>query len=407
MKNKTLFALDLGTTKFCIACFRKQEAGNYGIDIVSVPSNGMRRGMIADFSKVSESLTDLLNKAEDKFKTEISQVVVGVAGSHLQSKAIETSSPIDKDIVGNSELDFLKTQATQKAKSPQREIIHTVSTGYRIDGREWIDSPVGFSGSTIKGRFFVIDGDRDYIKDIVRICNSCGVEVTNLYSEPYASASVTVDSALKEIGVVVADIGGGTTDGIIFQDGKPVEAFTINVAGNMMTNDIAIGLNIDREEAERLKIFFGLQNKNNSYKLKIKDVNGVEKLIGKAQILPLLGSRVHELGFLLGRTLMKYKGCVGGGIVLTGGGAEVSGIDSYLSGQYKIPVKSIYPKIDLGKDKPGLICDKNEMLKSKYATAIGLVNLEYHRLQIKSNSYSGTWSRKYLSSFFSWVRELS
>ena len=107
----------------------------------------------------------------------------------------------------------------------------------------------------------MIDADKSYVKDVIRLCNNCGLEVSNIFSEPFASSSVSVKDEQKQNGVVIADIGGGTTDGIIFQNGKPIDVFTVNIGGSLMTQDIAKGLNVNQELAETVKKEFGLNTK--------------------------------------------------------------------------------------------------------------------------------------------------
>ena len=131
--------------------------------------------------------------------------------------------------------------------------------------------------------FFLIDADKFYLKDIVDVCNESGLQVQRLYSEPFASASVTVPDAYKQLGVALADIGGGTTDGIVFKGGRPVGAFTVNVAGKLMTSDLAIGLSISPEEAEKIKIRFGIKPRPGDT-AEVLDIRNQPKTVGPATL---------------------------------------------------------------------------------------------------------------------------
>jgi cell division protein FtsA len=220
VQSKNLFALDLGTTKFCIAALLWRD-GNPRLEIVDVPAEGMHRGMVADFSKAERCLKELIEKAEKQMDVLMDRIIVGVAGSHLRSHMAEHVIPLNRQSCHPTHLKRLAEEVEAQAEAPFRELLHCVPISYKIDQREEIDNPLGFSGAHLHGRYFIIDSDKDYLKDVIRICNNNGLEVHRLYSEPFASASVSVDDEAKRLGLAIADIGGGTTDGIVFQNGKP------------------------------------------------------------------------------------------------------------------------------------------------------------------------------------------
>lgn len=392
MHPKNLFALDLGTTKFCLAALL-WHGETPKLELVDIPADGMHRGMVSDISRAERCLGELIEKAEKQLNVSIDKVVVGVAGSHLRGYMATHSLPLNRQNCTHRHVQRMIDEVETKEENPFREILHCVPVAYKIDHREEIDNPLGFTGSQLTGRFFVIDSDKDYLKDLIRICNANGLEVTRLYSEPFASASVSVDEESKQLGIAIADIGGGTTDGIIFQNGKPVNAFTINIAGSMMTKDIAVGLNLSFDEAEKIKHHFGL-----SFLRHQKAPNGPLDPMEK-RVFIILGSRIHELGAHLANELKDFRGLLGGGILLTGGGAQVQEIDHFMADRFKVKVTTRTPHLTE-------VHPPEERANTRHATALGLLNLELGRYYSQRNHH-GSFSRRYLDHFVNWIRELS
>jgi cell division protein FtsA len=231
--------------------------------------------------------------------------------------------------------------------------------------------------------------------------NHCGLQVEEVYAEPFASATVSVTETERERGCVVADIGGGTTDGIVFQNSRPTALFTVNVAGNLMSKDLAIGLRTDIASAEKVKKRFGLSS--DAAPVSVQLVDGGNRTVTPNDVGPILSARIREMGGLLVDCLRPYKGSLQGGIILTGGGAQVNGIENYLNELLRIPVKKHPPS--LTEYSTGLTV--NADLTTPYATVIGLLNLEISRIcemRLKENNY---WPTRYLERFVNWIRELS
>lgn len=407
---KNIFALDLGTTKFCLATLREVPGREQPIvETISVPAEGMRRGMLANVQQAKVALQSLLETAEKQWQTDIGKVVVGVAGSHLQSRIVTASSQVEGATIAPKDLQKLIEKVEAQQISDTRELLHTVPIGYRIDDRETIEDPLGFSGRTLTGDFFLIDADKFYLKDIVEICNDTGLQVVRLYSEPFASASVTVPDSHKQLGVALGDIGGGTTDGIVFKNGRPMAAFTVNVAGKLMTSDIAIGLNIAPEDAEMAKIRFGLKPRVEDA-VEVRDVRGQTRLLSGAQVTPILGARIHELCGLMMRELVRHRGTLGAGVLLTGGGADVKGIAEYFQSKMGVPVGKARP-VFAAEAGTASIASEDAIAKSqhptKHATVLGLLNLELGRMKETGRHRKNSWTSRYLGQLVNWIKELS
>lgn len=402
-----IFALDLGTTKFCLARLKTHTTGQgVMVETISVPADGMRRGMISDKEQAKASLNLLIEQAEKQFQVDVCHVVVGVAGSHLRSTTVNVSTQLLTGTISYKDLAALMNMAEATVNTDSREILHVIPVGYRIDDRPAVNDPIGFNGRVLHAEFFVIDSDKFYLKDIVETCNQSGLQVRRLYSEPFASASVTIPDEYKELGVAVADIGGGTTDGLIFRNGKPAGVFTVNVAGKLMTNDLSIGLNLNHQEAENVKIRFGIRSRAQDT-MAVTDIKGQEKIISGDLVNPILVPRIHELCALTAQFLRPHRGTLGAGLVLTGGGADIRGITEYFQEKLRIPVTRAKPVFDYGKSP-----DKNAVFDDsphapRFSTALGLLNLEIGRvIEAKRNQKSGRTSR-YLGQFINWIKDLS
>jgi cell division protein FtsA len=320
---------------------------------------------------------------------------------------VSTSLAVQGETVTGRDLTALVEKVESQYASDTRELLHTVPVGYRVDARETVEDPRGFRGRVLTGEFFLIDADKFYLRDVVDVCNECGLQVVRLYSEPFASASVTVPDTHKQLGVALADIGGGTTDGIVFKSGRPVSVFTVNVAGKLMTNDLAIGLSTTPDEAEKVKIRFGVKPRAGD-SCDLRDLRGATRVITAKDVNPILLPRIHELGGLIAQALMPFRGTLGGGLLLTGGGADVKGIAEYFHLKMGVPVLRARPVLaDAGTGISAEATLTRSTHPTKHATVIGLLNLELGRLSEAQKSKKTTWTTRYLGQFVNWIKELS
>ena len=258
--SKKIFALDLGTTKFCLAMLKYDSSNKMPtIKTSTVPAQGMRRGMLVDMHAAKEALMNLIDIAEQNLKVDINQVVVGIAGSHLESQINPaTLSHPHPTAITPGVINKLKKQAREQGEDKNKIVIHTTPTVYKLDDYNQTPNPLGFSCNKLLCDYFIVKkAQKEYLADVVRLCNLCGIKVTRLYAEPYASASVIASSGAQKIGVAVTDIGGGTTDGMIFSEGHPKKIFTINVGGTTITNDLCIGLGISKRKQKESKPLWG------------------------------------------------------------------------------------------------------------------------------------------------------
>lgn len=408
--SKTL-ALDLGTTKFCLAAIKKETPESLPqLEIISIPARGMYRGMLSDIAEATEALKELLNTAEKKLETDVSEVVVGVAGSHLKSakQTVELYNP-HPSLVNENVLANLEEQAKSMSLTEDKDILHVVPISYTIDDRIHTKNPNGFSFKKIVGEFFIIQADKLYLIDIVRVCNEAGLEVKKLYAEPFASASVILSQKVKDQGVIIADIGGGTTDALVFRGGNPVDVFTVNIGGKIMSNDISVGLGIPFEIAEQIKRTYGLQQ-DPSYFVDVVDLYKNQKRLSGEMVYNILGARVKELAELIKQASAEHSLSLRSGLVLTGGGSEVFGITDLLEKNLPYDVRKANPHIPTHLYKnvsyTSSIYEPEEH-ETKYATSLGLLYLETIRQESNAKPENINKINKFFKSFFDWVKELS
>ena len=268
----------------------------------------MRRGMLSSFDEAQEALDKLIELGEQKFSSVIEDVVVGIAGSHLVSEvvSVECFHP-HPSVINMQTIQGLELQAKNKNKNKEKEIIHIIPIRYCIDDRTQTKNPQRFNFNKLTGDFFIIKADKLYLLDIIRLCNHSGLRIRKLYAEPFASASIVLDNSTKEHGVAITDIGGGTTDGIIFQGGEPLKVFTLNIGGKIITNDLALGLGLSFAEAEHIKTTHGLISSEKNTYIQAKNIHNNTSNINPQIIYNILGSRIAELSQLIKIEIQSQK----------------------------------------------------------------------------------------------------
>lgn len=406
-KNKPLIALDLGTTKFCLAMLTLTDAQEPCIKTVSVQASGMRRGMLSSFNEAKQALFKLTDIAEQEFDIDVNEVVVGIAGSHIHGRVIhEHFEKIDQKISYRTIANCQKV-TKERHTEPEKEFLHLIPLSYQLDQREWTRSPVGLSANNLNIKYFGIESDKNYLRDVLRLCNECGLKIANLYAEPYASGSVVSTARAKKYGLVTADIGGGTTDGMIYYDGRPVKTFTVNIAGKLMTSDLAFGLGVSYEDAEALKLNYGILSQSHSISLTSKD--NQQKIIKPNAIEQILKARIAELASFINKEIAESKNQMKSGLLLTGGGSEVKGIQNYMSKLLGLEVFKEKPAISKElfpiSAKPGF--DDTSFLSTKYATAVGLLHLYILDKLNSEHTKKNAFMERYFHKLYRWIKELA
>jgi cell division protein FtsA len=260
MESEIVVGLDIGTTKIAVLVGRRTEHGKIEIlGIGKAESLGVARGVVLNIDETVKSIRKAVEEASNKSGVDIKVVNVGIAGQHiksLQHRGMKTRRSID-DEISQKDIDELIEDMYRLVMSPGEEIIHVIPQEYIIDNEVGIKNPIGMAGTRLEANFHIITGQVAAAKNIYKCVNKAGLEAADLTLEPLASADAVLSDEEKEAGVVLVDIGGGTTDVAIFHDGIIRHTAVIPFGGNIITEDIKEGCSIIKTQAELLKVKFG------------------------------------------------------------------------------------------------------------------------------------------------------
>ena len=300
-EGKIIVGLDIGTTK--VACIVGQKAENGRIEILGygkTVSTGVRRGVVTNIFDTVEAIKTAVKQASDQSGVEINRVSVGIAGQHiksLQHRGVMMRDNHEIEIT-EAELERLRNDTFKINMTPGEEIIDVIRQDTYVDG-ELATNPVGMLGNKIEANFHVIIGQTSAAKNIVKCIESAGLEMDYMILEPIASAQAVLDDEEKDAGVVLVDIGGGTTDIAIFKDKKIQHTAVIPFGGNIITEDICTGCSIIKHYAEEVKVKFGsaLASENRDDEVvSIPGIRGREpKEISFKNLANIIQARLEEI----------------------------------------------------------------------------------------------------------------
>src|SRR5947209_10219539 len=252
-REHVVVALDIGTTKICTLL--AEVDANQQVNIVGVgtsPSAGMKKGVVVDIDEAAHAIIRSVEKCERLSGYSIQSAYVGVTGSHIcgsNRRGVVAVSPHASEITSN-DVERAMEAARVQAIANDREIIHVLARGYTLDGQDGVRDPVGMVGRRLEAEMHIVTAGTTAVHNLVRCVNRAGLQIDDLILQPLASGESVLSVAEKDIGVALADIGGGTTDVAIFVDGGIYHSGTISVAGNHITNDLQFGLQAPFVEAE-------------------------------------------------------------------------------------------------------------------------------------------------------------
>jgi cell division protein FtsA len=347
------------------------------IDVVGVgvsPSRGLRKGVVVNIESTVNSVATAIEKSELMAGTEVKSVFAGIAGGHIEginSRGVVAVSTRSKEI---TEIDVERVIDAAKALAlpMEREVIHVIPQEFIVDSQEGIKDPVGMSGVRLEAEVHIVTGAVASAQNIVKSVNRAGYAVNDIVLEPLASALSTLKDDEKELGVVLIDIGGGTTDVLVYLNGSIWHTSVIAMGGNHVTNDISIGLRTPVIAAEEIKkkwgiAFSGLVEPDEL--IEVPNVGGRNPSRMPRQILAeIIQPRMEEIFFLVKNDLEKkeFKDLLAGGIVLTGGASLLEGTDKIAEDVFEMPVR-----IGMPSGVNGLI---EEVSSPEFATGVGLVD---------------------------------
>lgn len=385
--SEIVVGLDIGTTKIAAIVGRRNENGKIEIlGFGNTESIGVKRGVVANIDDTVKSITGAVREAETISQTDVATVNVGIAGQHIKSIQYKGSiiRPNSELEISEKDTEGLKANMFKLAMNPGEEIIDVIPQEYSVDGESGIKHPEGMLGHQLEANFHIITGQTMAARNIYKCIKKANLEVDSLVLEPLASAEAVLSEEEKEAGVVLVDIGGGTTDIAIFQDNIIRHTAVIPFGGDIITEDIKEGCTIIKKHAEDLKVKFGSALASENRDEEVVAIPGLRgrppKEITLRNLASIIQARTEEIiehvYFEIKNSGFEKK--LIAGIVLTGGGAQLKHIAQLTEFITGMDTRIGYPNEHLA---PGL---PEEMASPMFATGIGLVILGLQRIEKES-----------------------
>lgn len=342
--------LDIGTTKTCAIV---GEVADDGVNIIGIgthPSRGLRKGMVVNIESTVESIRKSVEEAELMGGCDITGVYVGIGGAHIKGINSRGIVAIKEKEVRQTDVKRVIDAAQSVAIPVDREVIHVIPQEYIIDDQDGVKDPVGMSGVRLEAKVHIVTAAASAAQNVIKCCNRAGLTVHEMMLEQLACAEAVLGQDEKELGVVLIDLGGGTTDIAIFCSGSVMYSSVLPVGGNHLTNDVAVGLRTPAHEAEKIKQKYGcvlssLVQKDET--IEVPSVGGRNPRILSRQILSeVLEPRVEEVFQLVRQEIVRsgFEDRLAAGVVLTGGCAVLEGMPELAEQVFNLPVRRGIPR---------------------------------------------------------------
>jgi cell division protein FtsA len=391
-----IVGLDIGTSKVSALVGEVMPDGQ--IEVVGIgthPSRGLKRGVVVNIDATVQSIQHAVEEAELMAGCQIRSAYTGIAGSHIRSLNSHGIVAIQNQEVAQADVDRVIDAARAVAIPADQKILHILPQEFIIDNQDGIREPIGMSGVRLEAKVHMVTGAVSAAQNIVKCVQRCGLEVTDIILEQLASSHAVLTEDEKELGVCLVDIGGGTTDIAIFTDGAIRHTAVIPIAGDQVTNDIAVALRTPTQNAEEIKLRYACaltSLANSDEAIEVPSVGErPRRSITKKALAEVVESRYEELFRLVQAELRRsgFEELVASGIVLTGGAANVMGCLDLAEMVFKMPVRLGVPYAN---GLPEVINN------SIYATGVGLLlyghQQQYERRgSMHDGNFKNVWGR--------------
>lgn len=372
IEKQLIVALDVGTSKIAALVGEIDEEGQVSIvGFGTHPSRGLKRGVVVNIESTVQSIQRAIEEAELMAGCEIHQAYTGIAGSHIRSLNSHGIVAIRDREVHQSDIDRVIDAAKAVAIPSDQKILHILPQEFIVDTQEGVREPIGMSGVRLEAKVHIVTGAVSAAQNITKCVRRCGLQVSDVVLEQLASSHAVLTDDEKELGVCMVDIGGGTTDIAIFSEGSIRHTAVIPIAGDHVTNDVAVALRTPTKHAEAIKIKYGSARPSqveSSDTIEVPSVAGrPPKPIHKKALAQVIAARYEELFALIQAELRRsgFEELVTAGIVLTGGGANIAGGVEVAESIFHMPVRLGVPQ-----NVTGLI-DVRE--NPTFSTGVGLL----------------------------------
>ncbi len=390
-RSPLVVGLDIGTYKVSAIV---AELGEDGIEIVGIgtaPSKGLRKGVVVNIDATVESIRKAVEEAELMAGCEIHNVYTGIAGAHVKGFNSHGVVAVRATEVSDGDVERVLDAARAVALPMDRQVIHVLPQEFIVDDQDGIKQPTGMAGVRLESKVHIITASVTSTQNVVKCCQRAGLQVVDLVLEPLASSEAVVTPEERELGVALVDIGGGTTDIVVFHNGAVKHTAVLPVGGNHLTNDIATGLRTPFADAEKIKQRFGCALSNmvaRDESIEVPSVGGRGPRVLSRQILAeIIEPRVEEIFALVAREVARsgYEDILASGVVVTGGSTILEGVPELAEQVFHLPVRLGVP-LQVG----GLV---DVISSPMYATGVGLILYGVKRSEANGNGSGFFWSR--------------
>ncbi|TVO64181.1 cell division protein FtsA [Denitromonas ohlonensis] len=364
--------LDIGTSKTTCMVAEVRPDGQFNvIGLGTQPSNGLRRGVVVNIEATVDAISRVIQEVELMADCKIGDLYTGIAGSHIKSFNSNGMVAIKDKEVSTMDVERVIEVARAMPIPADQQILHILTQEFIIDGQDGVREPIGMSGVKLEVKVHIVTGAVSAAQNVVKCVRRCGLEVMDLILQPLASSYATLSEDEKGLGVCLVDIGGGTTDLAVFTQGAIRHTAVIPVAGDQITNDIAMALRTPTAEAEEIKIRHGVAMSSLADPSEMIEVPGVgdrsARKLSRQALADVIEPRVSELFELVQSELRRsgYEELLSSGIVLTGGASVMDGMIELGEEIFHMPVRIGAPQY-----KGGLA---DVVCQPRYATAMGLM----------------------------------
>lgn len=402
MRN-LLTGLDVGTSKVCALVADASPEGEIALLGHGVaPCTGLRKGVVVNIEATVEAIRAALDEAERTSGARVGSVVAGVAGPHIRGLNSHGIVAVRGGEVGPRDVERVIDAARAVAIPLDRQVLHILPQQFAVDDQEGVRQPVGMAGVRLEARIHIVTAAQSYGQNLSKCCERAGVTPTELLFEPLASANATLFPEERELGVALIDVGGGTTDIIVFHSGAVMHTAVLPLGGNHLTSDIAAGIRTPASEAEKLKVAWGAatgQVVRRDQMVQVAGVGGREpKAIARKLLADIIEPRMEEIFAMAQREIMRsgVADNLASGVVLVGGTSLLEGTQELAERIFGVPVRRGLP-INL-KGMP------EELMKPMYTTAAGLILHQGDRGVNHNGVRHGKFGRL-RSRFSDWVRD--
>ena len=402
MSDKNIICgIDVGTTKIVVVIAEFDESGHYSIiGIGESKSNGLKRGVIVNIKDTIKSLEDAIGDAEKQCDYEVESVYVGISGDHIRgfngmgvvSVGDATNNPIGS-IIDKDDKNRVLESAKAMPLSSERRILHVLSQKYTLDSRSGIEEPEGLTGSRLQADVHFITSSKTTENDFKNCFDQLGIEIAGFILEPLASSCAILSNDEKELGSVMIDIGGGTTDLVVWQGGGITNTIIYPLGGESVTQDIAEVIGCPINIAEELKLRYGsaieLVDSNENILIEEHQLNIEQNHLNEI-IKARIGEILKEVRFKVEMDANVKISDLSFGVILTGGGSQLNNISKLIESVFNCRVR-------IGEPRDNLDSVEKHIFNPRYSTAIGIIQYAIdHRddLSHGDNSNNGSFVKK-------------